>query len=142
VCLAALVRLDWARRRIEDCRIAIGAVGPVPERLAEVERLCGQPASLPLELRRRRDLFVALRQGRQDPARLKAAAATDPLAALIAADLPAADLPAADATEEKPAAAKPPPANPRRPLQALGACPALLEALSRQWAQSPAATTP
>jgi len=39
VCLAALVRLDWARRRIEDCRIAIGAVGPVPERLADVERL-------------------------------------------------------------------------------------------------------
>jgi hypothetical protein len=105
--------------------------------LAEVERLCGQPASLPLELRRRRDLFVALRQGRQDPARFKAAAATDPLAALIAADLPAAD-----ATEEKPAAAKPPPANPRRPLQALGACPALLEALSREWAQSPVATTP
>ena len=27
------------RRRIEDCRIAIGAVGPVPERLADVERL-------------------------------------------------------------------------------------------------------
>lgn len=39
VCLAALVRLDWAKRRIEDCRIAIGAVGPVPERLAGVERL-------------------------------------------------------------------------------------------------------
>ncbi len=103
--------------------------------LAEVERLCGQPASLPLELRRRRDLFVALRQGRQDPARLKAAAATDPLAALIAADLPAAD-----PTEEKPAAAKPPPVNPRRNLLALGACPALLEALSRQWALSPATT--
>ncbi len=103
--------------------------------LAEVERLCGQPASLPLELRRRRDLFVALRQGRQDPARLKAAAATDPLAALIAADLPAAD-----PTEEKPAAAKLPAANPRRNLQALGACPALLEALSRQWNLSPATT--
>lgn len=39
VCLAALVRLDWAKRRIEDCRVAIGAVGPVPERLADVERL-------------------------------------------------------------------------------------------------------
>jgi len=89
--------------------------------LAEVERLCSQPATLPLELRRRRDLFVALRQGRQDPARLKAAAASDPLAALIAADLPAA--------------------HPRRPLQALGACPALLEALSRQWAESPAPAT-
>ncbi len=39
VCLAALVRLDWAGRRIEDCRIAIGAVGPVPQRLADVEVL-------------------------------------------------------------------------------------------------------
>ena len=39
VCLAALVKLDWARRRIEDCRIAIGAVGPVPQRLTDIERL-------------------------------------------------------------------------------------------------------
>ncbi|MEA5444036.1 hypothetical protein, partial [Cyanobium gracile] len=105
--------------------------------LAEVERLCSQPATLPLELRRRRDLFVALRQGRQDPGQLKAAAATDPLAALIAADLPAAD-----PTEDKPAAAQPAAAQPRGPLQALGACPALLEALSRQWALSPATTPP
>ncbi len=105
--------------------------------LAEVERLCSQPATLPLELRRRRELFVALRQGRQDPARLKAAAASDPLAALIAADLPARDLP-----EDKPPADPPPGARPRRPLHALGACPALLEALSRQWAESTAATPP
>lgn len=39
VCLAALVKLDWAGRRVEDARIAIGAVGPVPQRLPEVERL-------------------------------------------------------------------------------------------------------
>ena len=37
VCLAALVKLDAAKRRIEDVRIAIGAVGPVPERLDDVE---------------------------------------------------------------------------------------------------------
>lgn len=37
VCLAALVKLDGAKRRIEDVRIAIGAVGPVPERLDDVE---------------------------------------------------------------------------------------------------------
>lgn len=44
VCLAALVKLDWAKRRIEDCRIAIGAVGPVPQRLPDIERLlAGQP---------------------------------------------------------------------------------------------------
>lgn len=36
VCLAAAVRLD-AARRIEDVRLAIGAVGPVPERLSEIE---------------------------------------------------------------------------------------------------------
>ncbi|MDM7953240.1 MAG: protein phosphatase 2C domain-containing protein [Cyanobium sp. CZS 25K] len=95
---------------------------------AEVERLCGQPSAIPLELRRRRELFVALRQGRRDPARLKAEAASDPLAALIAADLPVAG----------PGI----PPQPRRSLQALGACPALLEALSRQWAATPAAPTP
>jgi hypothetical protein len=89
-----------------------------------VERLCGQPAAIPLELRRRRELFMALRQGRQDPALLKAGAVGDPLAALIAADLPAV------------------PPRPHRPLRALGACPALLEALDRQWALTPAAPTP
>ncbi|MEN9419392.1 MAG: hypothetical protein RI988_3012 [Pseudomonadota bacterium] len=36
VCLAALVRLD-AGGRLDDVRVAIGAVGPVPERLADVE---------------------------------------------------------------------------------------------------------
>ncbi len=105
--------------------------------LAEVERLCSQPATLPLELRRRRDLFVALRQGRQDPGQLKAAAATDPLAALIAADLPADQRPNAPSPAPKPAGAQP-----HRPLQALGACPALLKALSRQWALTPATTPP
>lgn len=47
VCLAALVKLDGAKRRIEDVRIAIGAVGPVPQRLDDVEDfLTGQaPAS-------------------------------------------------------------------------------------------------
>ena len=93
---------------------------------SEVERLCGQPAAISLALRRRRELFVALRQGRQDPAPLKAAAAADPLAALIAADLPELS------TRPKP----------RRPLRALGACPALLEALDRQWAVTPATPTP
>ena len=37
VCLAALVKLDATRQRIDDVRVAIGAVGPVPERLPEVE---------------------------------------------------------------------------------------------------------
>lgn len=105
-----------------------------------VERLCGQPAAIPLELRRRRELFAALRQGRQDPTPLKAAAAADPLAALIAADLPADDHRDGTLPVAQPAAARP-----HRPLRALGACNALLEALDRQWAATPvtsAAPTP
>jgi xanthine dehydrogenase FAD-binding subunit len=39
VCLAVLVRLDASRTRFHDLRIAIGAVGPVPERLLDIERL-------------------------------------------------------------------------------------------------------
>ena len=104
--------------------------------LSEVERLCGQPAAIPLELRRRRELFVALRQGRRDPAPLKAAAAGDPLAALIAADLPAVP----PGTMQAPVPAHRP--GHHRPVRALGACPALLEALDRQWALTPAAPTP
>jgi CO/xanthine dehydrogenase FAD-binding subunit len=38
VCLATLVRLD-ADKRIQDLRIAIGAVGPIPERLSDIEDL-------------------------------------------------------------------------------------------------------
>ncbi|MBM5821806.1 MAG: protein phosphatase 2C domain-containing protein [Cyanobacteria bacterium K_Offshore_surface_m2_011] len=107
----------------------------------EVERLCGQPAAIPLALRRRSELFVALRQGRQDPAPLKAAAAADPLAALIAADLPAEDRRDGTSPAANPAG-RPAAARPHRPLRALGACPALLEALDRQWALTPAAPTP
>jgi CO/xanthine dehydrogenase FAD-binding subunit len=43
VCMAALVSLDSEQDRINDVRIAIGAVGPVPERLDDVENfLLGQ----------------------------------------------------------------------------------------------------
>lgn len=37
VCLAALVKLDAAGRQIEDVRLAIGGIAPVPQRLADVE---------------------------------------------------------------------------------------------------------
>ena len=40
VCLAALVKLDAAKGRLEDVRLAIGGIGPVPRRLAEVEASC------------------------------------------------------------------------------------------------------
>jgi carbon-monoxide dehydrogenase medium subunit/xanthine dehydrogenase FAD-binding subunit len=38
VCLATLVKLDAAGRRFEDVRLAIGGIGPVPQRLTEVEQ--------------------------------------------------------------------------------------------------------
>ena len=37
VCLATLVKLDPDRRRIEDVRLAIAGVGPLPRRLTDVE---------------------------------------------------------------------------------------------------------
>jgi xanthine dehydrogenase FAD-binding subunit len=37
VCLAVLVKLDASRRTFEDVRLALGGVGPVPQRLTEVE---------------------------------------------------------------------------------------------------------
>lgn len=51
VCLAALVKLDEARGRIEDVRVAIGAVGPVPERLDDVEDFLIGRAPSPANLR-------------------------------------------------------------------------------------------
>jgi len=38
VCLAVLIKLDATGRRLDDVRIAIGGVGPLPLRLAEVEK--------------------------------------------------------------------------------------------------------
>jgi carbon-monoxide dehydrogenase medium subunit/xanthine dehydrogenase FAD-binding subunit len=38
VCLAALVKLDASGRKFEDVRLAIGGIGPVPDRLRDVER--------------------------------------------------------------------------------------------------------
>ncbi len=38
VCLAAMVKLDPAGRKFEDVRISIGGIGPVPDRLREVEQ--------------------------------------------------------------------------------------------------------
>jgi CO/xanthine dehydrogenase FAD-binding subunit len=64
VCLAALVRLDRARRRFADVRLAIGGVGPVPHRLKDVEAFLRaapisserleQAAEMPIDLVRSR----------------------------------------------------------------------------------------
>lgn len=50
VCLATVVRLD-AQHRIDDLRIAIGAVGPVPERLSDIEDLLTGYKPTPAALR-------------------------------------------------------------------------------------------
>ncbi|RMD95196.1 MAG: molybdopterin dehydrogenase [Alphaproteobacteria bacterium] len=42
-CVAALVKLDASGTRLEDVRVALGGVGPVPQRLGDVEeRLTGE----------------------------------------------------------------------------------------------------
>jgi CO/xanthine dehydrogenase FAD-binding subunit len=51
VCLAALVELDASGRRIADARVAVGAVGPVPERLDDVEDFLTGQAPTPANLR-------------------------------------------------------------------------------------------
>jgi CO/xanthine dehydrogenase FAD-binding subunit len=38
VCLAALVKLDASGRNFEDVRLCIGGIGPVPDRLRDVEQ--------------------------------------------------------------------------------------------------------
>jgi CO/xanthine dehydrogenase FAD-binding subunit len=49
ICLAVLARLDATCTRFHDVRIAIGAVGPVPERIPDVERLLvGRPVTAEL----------------------------------------------------------------------------------------------
>jgi xanthine dehydrogenase FAD-binding subunit len=45
VCLAAVVKLDASRKAIDDVRLAIGGIGPVPSRLADVEALLRGPVS-------------------------------------------------------------------------------------------------
>ncbi|MCL4188928.1 MAG: FAD binding domain-containing protein [Rhodobacteraceae bacterium] len=46
ICVAAAVRVSADGRRFDDVRLAIGGVGPVPERLGEAEaRLAGKPVT-------------------------------------------------------------------------------------------------
>ena len=64
VCLAALVKLDASRRRFEDVRLAIGGVGPVPQRLVEVENLLRGAAVEAARLEQAADMPVDLVQSR------------------------------------------------------------------------------
>lgn len=58
VCLAALVKLDWTHRRAVDVRVAIGAVGPLPERLSDVEDLLNGQTPTPALLRNAAELVA------------------------------------------------------------------------------------
>ena len=59
VCLAAVVKLDASRKAIEDARLAIGGIGPVPSRLADVEALLRGAVSTD-RLQRAAEMPVAL----------------------------------------------------------------------------------
>jgi hypothetical protein len=70
-------------------RLMLGVAPPVPPALAlkiqdEVTRLCSGPAVMRRNLQSRREVFEGLMLGRLNPQQLQAAAARDPLAALIA----------------------------------------------------------
>ncbi len=95
---------------------------------AEAARLCGGPSTIPGELRRRGGLLTQLREGRGDPQRLRAQAAEDPLAALIALGFDTGKTPV------------PAPVRTRR-LQAVGACDRLIHGLEAAWGGGPPAIT-
>jgi carbon-monoxide dehydrogenase medium subunit/xanthine dehydrogenase FAD-binding subunit len=60
VCLAALVKLDASKQRVEDARLAIGGIGPVPQRLGEVEAFLRAGPLTAERLEQAADMPVAL----------------------------------------------------------------------------------
>jgi xanthine dehydrogenase FAD-binding subunit len=60
VCLAALVKLDVSASRFEDVRLAIGGIGPVPRRLAEVEGFLREGPVTAARLEQAAEMPVAL----------------------------------------------------------------------------------
>jgi carbon-monoxide dehydrogenase medium subunit/xanthine dehydrogenase FAD-binding subunit len=60
VCLAALVKLHASKQRVEDARLAIGGIGPVPQRLGEVEAFLRAGPLTAERLEQAADMPVAL----------------------------------------------------------------------------------
>lgn len=60
VCLAVLVKLDTAKEGIEDARLAIGGIGPLPQRLGEVENFLRAGALTAERLEQAAEMPVAL----------------------------------------------------------------------------------
>ncbi len=111
----AALLLAWPHRPVPVARSA-----GLQAAEAEAARLCGGPSAIPGEIRRRGGLLTQLHQGRGDPQRLRAHAAEDPLAALIALGFDAGKTPV------------PAPVRIRR-LQAVGACDRLIHGLEAAW---------
>ena len=68
VCLAALVKLDAGKQRIEDARLAIGGIGPVPQRLSAVEAFLrkGPPTAERLEQAAEMPVALVASRSRQE----------------------------------------------------------------------------
>jgi hypothetical protein len=121
----AALLLAWPRRAVP---VPVARSAGLQAAQAEAARLCGGPSAIPGELRRRGGLLTQLREGRGDPQRLRAQAAEDPLAALIALGFDAGKTPV------------PAPVRTRR-LQAVGACDRLIHGLEAAWGGAPPAIT-
>jgi carbon-monoxide dehydrogenase medium subunit/xanthine dehydrogenase FAD-binding subunit len=64
VCLATLVKLDASGKRFADVRLAIGGIGPIPQRLVEVEKFLLSGAIDQDRLERAAEIPVKLVQSR------------------------------------------------------------------------------
>ena len=64
VCLAALVKLDASGRKFEDVRLCIGGIGPVPDRLHDVEQFLKSGPLAASRLEQAADMPVSLVRSR------------------------------------------------------------------------------
>ena len=102
---------------------------PLPVIQNEAERLCRDPGLIAGTLTQRRQQFSQLRNGSSDRQLLLARAAQDPLGALIAWSRPA--LPPPPVAE--PSQGTMSPSGSEQPFPLPASCPALDQALARQW---------
>ncbi|MFN4866235.1 MAG: protein phosphatase 2C domain-containing protein [Cyanobium sp.] len=102
---------------------------PLPVIQNEAERLCRDPGLIAGTLTQRRQQFSQLRDGSSDRQLLLARAAQDPLGALIAWSRPA--LPPPPVAE--PSQGTMSPSGSEQPFPLPASCPALDQALARQW---------
>lgn len=129
----AWLALNWPRSEAGPTQAAAAGSAGVRAARGEAARLCANAPLIPGELLRRRGLLKDLQRGGGDPSQLRALAAGDPLAALIATGFdryPSPDVQTAPAQGET--APVPAPILTRR-LESLGACESLIQALRMPW---------